>query len=124
MLTSAPTGCATGHVIGFRVACQAMTGSLRFPSRGASSMIASQSPAEGSGGMRLVHWTLAAAALAALSACTDPYGNPRFSETERAVLGAGAGAAIADATDNSVATGAVLGGLVGAASDDRRIYGR
>ena len=74
--------------------------------------------------MRLIPWALAAAALAALSACTDAYGNQRLSETERAVLGAGAGAAIADATDNSVATGAVIGGLVGAAVDDRRIYGR
>ncbi len=74
--------------------------------------------------MRLTRLALAAAALAALSACTDPYGNQRFSETERAVLGAGAGAAIADATDNSVATGAVLGGLIGAGVDDRRIYGR
>ena len=74
--------------------------------------------------MRLIHWTLAAAALAAVAGCTDPYGNQRLSETERAVLGAGAGAAIADATDNSVATGAVLGGLIGAGVDDRRIYGR
>ena len=75
--------------------------------------------------MRLTHWTLAVAALAALSACTDQYGRPvQLSETERAALGAGAGAAIADATDNSVATGAVLGGLIGAGVDDRRIYGR
>ena len=72
--------------------------------------------------MRLTTAALAAAALAALSACTDAYGNQRLNETERTVLGAGAGAAIADATDNSVATGAVLGGLIGAGVDDGRIY--
>ena len=72
--------------------------------------------------MRFAPLVLAGAALVALSACTDAYGNQRLNETERTILGAGAGAAIADATDNSVATGAVLGGLIGAGADDGRIY--
>ena len=44
-----------------------------------------------------------------LAACVDTLGN-------RAIGGAVAGAVIADVTDNNVATGAVIGGLGGAAS--------
>lgn len=44
-----------------------------------------------------------------LGACVDSVGN-------RAIGGAVAGAVLADVTDNNVATGAVIGGLGGAAS--------
>jgi hypothetical protein len=47
-------------------------------------------------------------------------------DTERALAGAAAGAVIADATDNSVVTGAVIGAGAGAFCDDlglcRRSY--
>lgn len=67
--------------------------------------------------MRLAILTAAAAAL--LAGCGP---NTQFSETERTVFGAGVGAAVADATDNSVAAGAAIGGLAGAASDDGAIF--
>lgn len=52
---------------------------------------------------------LALLSITALAGCMqDP--------TSRGLAGAVAGAAIADVTDNSVATGAVIGGLAGAAS--------
>ncbi len=52
---------------------------------------------------------LAVAAPLGLAACVDTPGN-------RALGGAVAGAAVADLTDNSAVTGAVIGGLAGAAS--------
>ncbi|MFQ6551666.1 hypothetical protein AAD018_004875 [Aestuariibius insulae] len=42
-------------------------------------------------------------------------------DTERAVIGAAAGAVVADATDNDVATGAAVGGLAGVFCDDAGI---
>lgn len=59
--------------------------------------------------MRLSILLLSAVALLSLGACVDSPGN-------RAIGGAVAGAVIADVTDNNVATGAVIGGLAGAAS--------
>lgn len=47
----------------------------------------------------------------ALSGCLQ-------TDTERALAGAAAGAIIADATDNSVLTGAALGAAGGAVCDD------
>lgn len=59
--------------------------------------------------MRLSAVFLSLAAVLSLGACVDSPGN-------RAIGGAVAGAVIADITDNNVATGAVIGGLAGAAS--------
>ena len=71
--------------------------------------------------MRLIPWTLAAAALAALGACqpTDPYGNPRpLTDTERALGGAAAGALAADILDEDPLAGAAVGAAAGALADD------
>lgn len=59
--------------------------------------------------MRIPTLALFLAAVLPLAACVDSAGN-------RAIGGAVAGAVIADVTDNNVATGAVIGGLAGAAS--------
>jgi len=59
--------------------------------------------------MRLTTLVLSVAAALSLAGCVDSPGN-------RAIGGAVAGAVIADVTDNNVATGAVIGGLAGAAS--------
>ena len=53
----------------------------------------------------------ASAAAAALAGCMQTDG-------ERALAGAAAGALIADATDNSVVTGAAIGAAGGAVCDD------
>lgn len=58
-------------------------------------------------------------AAGALAGCTDAYGNGgsiTSSQTGRAALGAGAGAIIADATDQNIVAGAALGALAGGAS--------
>lgn len=39
-------------------------------------------------------------------------------DVQRGLIGAGAGAVLADVTDNSVATGALIGGLAGTVCDD------
>jgi osmotically inducible lipoprotein OsmB len=39
-------------------------------------------------------------------------------DVQRGLIGAGAGAVLADVTDNSVATGAIIGGLAGTLCDD------
>ncbi len=54
---------------------------------------------------------LAATAIASLSACLD-------NDLQRGAAGAVAGAVIADATNNDVATGAVIGGVLGATCDN------
>jgi osmotically inducible lipoprotein OsmB len=59
--------------------------------------------------MRTIPLLLSMAAALSVGACVDSAGN-------RAIGGAVAGAVIADVTDNNVATGAVIGGLAGAAS--------
>lgn len=69
--------------------------------------------------MRLIHWTFALAALAALSACTDPYGYRRpLTDAERAVGGAAAGAIVADVLDQDALAGAAVGAAAGALADD------
>ncbi|MDH3263188.1 MAG: hypothetical protein OEM24_04250 [Paracoccaceae bacterium] len=45
------------------------------------------------------------------------------SDLERGVAGAAAGALIADATDNNVATGAVIGAAAGVFCDDLNVPG-
>lgn len=59
--------------------------------------------------MRIATLVLTVAAALSVAGCVDSAGN-------RAIGGAVAGAVIADVTDNNVATGAVIGGLAGAAS--------
>ncbi len=59
--------------------------------------------------MRLSAVLLSFVAALSVAGCVDSAGN-------RAIGGAVAGAVLADVTDNSVATGAVIGGLAGAAS--------
>ncbi|ATI42605.1 hypothetical protein CBW24_11710 [Pacificitalea manganoxidans] len=61
---------------------------------------------------RLAKPALAFLALASLAACGDTV-------LERAGTGAAAGALIADATDNDVATGAAVGAGVGAVTTPR-----
>ena len=39
-------------------------------------------------------------------------------DVQRAAIGAGAGAVLADVTDNNVITGALIGGLAGTVCDD------
>lgn len=69
--------------------------------------------------MRLIHWTFALATLAALSACTDPYGYRRpLTDSERALGGAAAGALAAEVLDENVVAGAGLGAAAGALADD------
>lgn len=51
-----------------------------------------------------------------LAGCLD-------NDAERAVAGAAAGALIADATDNDVATGAVVGAAAGVFCDDLNVPG-
>lgn len=56
-------------------------------------------------------------AVGALAGCNDPYGGGiTSSQGGRAALGAGAGAIIADATDQNIVAGAALGALAGGAS--------
>jgi hypothetical protein len=61
--------------------------------------------------MRKAHLILALLAASALSACMQTDG-------ERALIGAGAGALIADATDQNMVAGAALGALAGTYCDD------
>ena len=69
--------------------------------------------------MKIIHWTVAGAALLALSACTDPYGNPRpLTDGERALGGAAAGAVAAEVLDENVVAGAAIGAAAGALADD------
>lgn len=60
---------------------------------------------------------LALLSVGVLAGCNDPYGgNVTQSQGGRALLGAGAGAIIADATDQNIVAGAALGALAGGAS--------
>lgn len=59
--------------------------------------------------MRISILLLSVAAALSVAGCVDSAGN-------RAIGGAVVGAVLADVTDNNVATGAVIGGLAGAAS--------
>lgn len=54
----------------------------------------------------------------ALAGCTQ---NINPTETDRALIGAGAGAVIADLADESVLAGAAIGGAAGALCDDVRL---
>lgn len=54
--------------------------------------------------------------LLVLSLCAFSLAGCMADPASRGLAGAVAGAVLADATDNSVATGAVIGGLAGAAS--------
>lgn len=67
--------------------------------------------------MRNSKFILAAICLSALAGCMQTDGG-------RAMVGAGAGALIADATDNNVLTGAALGAGAGALCDDAGICRR
>ena len=62
----------------------------------------------------------------AILALVVPLAGCLENDTERALAGAAAGAIVADATDNSVVTGAVIGAGAGAFCDDlglcRRSY--
>lgn len=66
--------------------------------------------------MRSIHILLALAAATALAGCESQGG--------RALAGAGAGAVIADATDQNMVAGAALGALAGGASCNVGIGGR
>ncbi|MER5172288.1 hypothetical protein [Thioclava sp. GXIMD2076] len=67
-------------------------------------------------------------ATAALAGCQsgNGYGNGGFlnSDGGRALVGAGAGALVADATDNNVVAGAALGAGAGALCDDAGVCSR
>ncbi|MFV0294269.1 MAG: hypothetical protein ACK5II_14090 [Paracoccus sp. (in: a-proteobacteria)] len=61
----------------------------------------------------------AAIVIAALSACSNPYGGSYMTaDAQRALIGAGAGAVTAKAFDEDIGTGAVLGAAAGALCDD------
>ena len=60
-------------------------------------------------------------AAAALSACAQGYQTGLSPDTQRAAGGAVAGAVIAKALDENIATGAVLGAAAGALCDDARV---
>ncbi|MFT3689619.1 hypothetical protein [Paenirhodobacter sp.] len=64
-------------------------------------------------------------ALGALAGCNDPYGGGGITQSQagRAALGAGAGAIIADATDQNIVAGAALGALAGGASCNAGVGG-
>ncbi len=61
--------------------------------------------------MRLIKTIVAVTAVGLLAGCLN-------TDAERGVAGAAAGALIADATDNSALTGAVIGGAAGVFCDD------
>ena len=61
--------------------------------------------------MQIIKTIFAIAAITALSGCLETDG-------ERALAGAAGGALVADATGNSVATGAAVGALAGVLCDD------
>jgi hypothetical protein len=61
--------------------------------------------------MQILKFVAVAAFVTPLAGCLE-------TETERALAGAAAGAVLADATENSVLTGAVLGAGAGAFCDD------
>ncbi|SPH18524.1 hypothetical protein DEA8626_02063 [Defluviimonas aquaemixtae] len=61
--------------------------------------------------MRFTKTLVAMALVGALAGCLD-------NDAERGVAGAAAGALLADATDNSAVTGAVIGGAAGVFCDD------
>ncbi len=61
--------------------------------------------------------------LAAVAALVVPLAGCLENDTERALAGAAAGALIADATDNPVGTGAIIGAGVGAFCDDLNVPG-
>ncbi|MFC3060211.1 hypothetical protein [Paenirhodobacter populi] len=65
--------------------------------------------------MRSIHLILALAAATAVAGCESQGG--------RALTGAGAGAIIADATDQNIVAGAALGALAGGASCNAGIGG-
>lgn len=60
-------------------------------------------------------------AAAALSACAQGYQTGLSPDAQRAAGGAVAGAVIAKALDEDLATGAVLGAAAGALCDDARV---
>ena len=61
--------------------------------------------------------------LGAVLALVVPLAGCLDNDTERALAGAAAGAVIADATENDVVTGAVIGAGAGAFCDDLNIPG-
>ena len=61
---------------------------------------------------------------AGLSACAPGYGTGLSPDTQRAAGGAVAGAVIAKALDEDIATGAALGGAAGALCDDAGVCQR
>lgn len=64
--------------------------------------------------MHLIKSIVALAAIGLLAGCLQ-------NDAERGVAGAAAGALIADATDNSAVTGAIIGGAAGVFCDDAGI---
>lgn len=64
--------------------------------------------------MRIITMLAAAALVTTLAGCLQ-------TDTQRGLAGAAAGALVADATDNSALTGAVLGGAAGVFCDDAGI---
>ncbi|HEY0213634.1 MAG TPA: hypothetical protein VGC40_08625 [Paenirhodobacter sp.] len=66
--------------------------------------------------MRRIHILLALVAVTAVAGCESQGG--------RALAGAGAGAVIADATDQNIVAGAALGALAGGASCNLGVGGR
>lgn len=65
--------------------------------------------------------TGALVAAAALSACAQGYQTGLSADTQRAAGGAVAGAVVAKALDEDIATGAALGAAAGALCDDARV---
>lgn len=61
--------------------------------------------------MRFVKFAVAVALVGTLAGCLQ-------TDAERGLAGAAAGALVADATDNSALTGAIIGGAAGVFCDD------
>jgi hypothetical protein len=66
--------------------------------------------------MQTLKLVVAIATIGTLAACVQTDG-------QRALVGAAAGAVVADALDESVVAGAALGGLAGATCDDLNVPG-
>lgn len=73
---------------------------------------------------KIIRFTGASLALAALSACAQGYQTGLSPDAQRAAGGAVAGGVLAKALDEDIATGAALGGAAGALCDDAGVCQR
>ncbi len=68
--------------------------------------------------MQMVRIAAAGALALGLAACSEGQGLGDYSDTQRGIAGAAAGAVISDATGGNALTGAVIGGAAGVFCDD------